>query len=317
VGWVEDGLKLEVSWRQLALAAGVSRPTAMKGIKDMPDMFRLDNEGAEPGKSGAIIFLLPPAPIFTTLPTVFVIEEGCKDWRAPFTAPRLRWSSPSRRPRRGVTPGTRKVRDSIVSKKRDAVIRLGKSCEKVMDVMEASGGSMTLAVLADAVDVKRPRELTRRKNPETGKGRDGFVTRLEDVGVLTVTGDTVALAEDWLEALDRERDRAGEIDLYRRDMAQYNRESKAYRDREKVKADRSPSEDEIQDSRESYPERRRKAIESALAKLFREHPEYRGRRAGQITCRLASFLSPDFPRGPYGVPKDAEVEAILDGERAA
>jgi hypothetical protein len=209
------------------------------------------------------------------------------------------------------------VRDGIVSKKRDSVIRLGKSCEKVMDSLEAAGGYMTLAALADAVDVKRPRELTRRKNPETGKGRDGFVARLEDVGVLHVAGDTVSLAEDWLEVLDRERDRAGEIELYRRDMAQYNRESEGYRNRKKVTANAAPSQEEMQDFRESYPERRRAAIKAALARLFQEHPEYRGRRVGQITCGLASYLSPDFPRGPDGVPKDAEVEAILDGERAA
>ena len=313
----EDGVKLEVSWRQLALAAGVSRPTAMKGIKDMPDMFRVDNEGAESGKSGAIIFLLPPAPIFTTLPTESFSKEGCKDWRAPLTAPRLRWSSPSRKSRRGVTPGTHKIRDSVVSRKRDAVLRLGKSCEKLMDSLEAAGGSMTLSELADAVNVKRPRELTRRKNLETGRGRDGFVTRLEDVGVLTAAGDTVALTEDWLEALDRERDRAGEIELYQRDMRRYNRESKAYRDREKVKADPAPSQGKMRETREGYPERRRKAIGAAIARLFREHPEYRGRRVGQITCRLLSCISPDFPRGPDGVPKDAEVEAILDGERAA
>ena len=314
---VEHGIKLRVSYRQLALAAGVSRPTAMKGIKDMSDVFRVENEGAESGKSGAIVFLLPPAPIFTSLPTETVIEGGCKDSRAPFTAPRLRWSSPSRRTRRGLTPGTCKVRDGIVSKKRDAVLRLGKSCEKVMDSLEAAGGSMTLGALADALGVKRPRELTRRKNPDTGKGRDGFVTRLEDVGVLAVVGDTVTLADDWLEALDRERDRVGEIDLYRRDMARYNRESKSYGNRRKVEPDPEPSQAEMQGFRESYPERRRGAIKAALARLFREHPECRAQRAGQVTCRLVSYLSPDFPRGPDGVPKDAEVEAILDGERAA
>lgn len=208
------------------------------------------------------------------------------------------------------------MRDSIVSKKRDAVLRLGKSCERVMDRLEVAGGTMTLSALADAVDVKRPRELTRRKNLETGKGRDGFVTRLENVGVLEVCGDTVSLVGDWLEALDRERERAGEIELYQRDMRRYNRESKAYRDREKVKADPAPSEEDLRKTREGYPDRRRRAIEVAMARLFREHPEYRGRRVGQITCRVVSYLSPDFPRGPDGVPKDAEVEAILEGEAA-
>ncbi len=186
-----------------------------------------------------------------------------------------------------------------------------------MDHLEAVGGTMTLAELAAAVDVKRPRDLTRRKNVETGKGRDGFVSRLEAVGVLAVVGDTVVLAEDWLEALDRERDSAGEILLYKRDMALYNRESKAYRNRHKVKAEPAPTADEMRETRESYPARRREAIKDALARLFRERPEYRGRRAGQITCRLAFYFSPDFPRGPDGMPKDAEVEAILDGEAGA
>ncbi len=187
-----------------------------------------------------------------------------------------------------------------------------------MDSLEAAGGTMTLSALADAVDVKRPRDLTRRKNLATGKGRDGFVSRLENVGVLAVVGDTVTLADDWLEALDRERDRAGEIALYRRDMARYNRERDGYRNREKVKANPAPSQEEMRETRESYPERRREAIKAALARLFRDQPEFRGRRAGQITCRLAFYFSPDFPRGlgDPGMPKDAEVEAVLDGEAA-
>lgn len=224
---VEDGVKLEVSYSQLANTASTSRPTAMQGIKHMTDLFRVESEGAESGKSGAIVFLLPPAPIFTTLPTERGFEEGCKDSRAPFTAPRLRWSSPARKSRRGTTPGTSKVRDSF-SKKRDAVVRLGKSCERVMDVLEAAGGYMTLADLAAELQVRRPREISRRKNLETGKGRDGFVTRLEDVGVLQVVEGAVSLSEDWLEALDRERQSAGEIADHERDRKNYAERSRRF-----------------------------------------------------------------------------------------
>jgi hypothetical protein len=312
---VEDGVRLEVSARQLALAAAVSRRTIVSKLKNMGDILRPDNENAGPGKSGAIILLLPRAAFHHSNHRDSFREEqgGCAKWRAPLTAPRLRWSSPARKAKRGVTPGTSKVRVSV-SKKRDAVLRLGKSCERVMDRLEAAGGSMTLSALADAVDVKRPRDLTRRNNRETGKGRDGFVSRLEAVGVLTVAGDTVTLAEDWLEALGRERGRAGEIELYKRDMRRYNEQSKAYR--HKAKAEPAPSQEEMRETRESYPERRREAIKAAIARLFQERPEYRGRRAGQITCRLAFYFSPDFPRGPDGMPKDAEVEAILDGAAA-
>ncbi len=316
---VEDGVRVEVSARQLALAAATSRMSIVRNIKDMDGILRTDNENAAPGKSGAIVLLTPPAPLDTTLPTEVVIGEsegGCINSRAPLTAPRLRWSSPAYKPRRGLVRGTSKARNAPIPEKRAAVLRLGKSCEKVMDSLEAAGGAMTLAALAVAVGVKRPRDLTRRKNRETGNGRDGFVTRLEDVGVLSVVGDTVALTEGWLEALDRERDRAGEIELYKRDMRRYNRESKAYRNRDTVKADPAPTVEEMRKAREGYPERRRGAIKAAIARLFREHPEYRGRRVGQITCRLVSYLSPDFPRGPDGMPKDAEVEEILDGTAA-
>ena len=312
---VEDGVRLQVSARQLALAAAVSRRTIANKLKTMTEILRHETDGAESGKSGAVVLLLPRATLHHSNHRASY-EGGCAKLRAPLTAPRLRWSSPPRRPRRGVTPGTSRVRDGIISKKRDAVVRLGKSCERFMDRLEAAGGSMTLAELAGAVDVKRPRDLTRRKNLETGKGRDGFVTRLSDVGVLTVDGDTVSLCEDWLEALDQERERAGEIALYRRDMAQYNRERSGYCNRHKLKADPAPSEEEMREVRESFPARRREAIEAAIAQLFREHPEHRGLRAGQITCHLMFYLPDDFPRGSIGAPKDAEVEAILDGVAA-
>jgi hypothetical protein len=99
-------------------------------------------------------------------------------------------------------------------------------------------------------------------------------------------------------------------------MARYSRETEAYRNRERVQARPAPSEEEIRETREGYPERRREAIKAAIACLFRERPEYCERRAGQITCRLAFYLTPDFPRGPEGVPKDAEVAEILDGVAA-
>lgn len=51
--------------------------------------------------------------------------------------------------------------------------------------------------------------------------------------------------------------------------------------------------------------------------LFTDRPEYRTRRVGQIVCGLHDYLSPDFPRGTIGYPKDHEVEKILDGEDVA
>jgi len=91
--------------------------------------------------------------------------------------------------------------------------------------------------------------------------------------------------------------------------------SESYR-RRGEKPHRAPSVDEMREDRESYPERPRDDGIAAIAALFRERPEYRGRRVGQITARLVHYVGPDIPRGQDGAPKDREVEAILDGHAA-
>jgi hypothetical protein len=45
--------------------------------------------------------------------------------------------------------------------------------------------------------------LVRRKTTE--KGRDGLLVMLEESGILSIDGDVVRLADDWLEALDEQR----------------------------------------------------------------------------------------------------------------
>jgi hypothetical protein len=306
---VEDGVRLEVSARQLALAAAVSRRTIVRKLKSMGGILRPDNENAGPGKSGAIVLLTPCAACHhsTHRDSHRERQGGCDKLRAPLTAPRLRWSSPACKPKRGVTPGTSKVRYGVASKRRDAVIRLGKGCERVMDSLEAAGGSMTLSALADAVDVKRPRDLTRRKNL-AGEGRDGFVARLEGVGVLTVAGDTVSLTDGWLEALDRERERSGEIARYQRDMRRYNEQSRAYR--HKVKADRhcvnAGADGNIEDLR---PVPEPAPGESALARAVRL---YLDRNPGDA-CQPPGWIGTSLWALELfdGKPARAEVEAAL------
>ncbi len=323
---VEDGVRVEVSARQLALAAAVSRRTIANKVNDMGGVLRPDNENVEPGKAGAIVLLLPRATLHHSVhrDSPRGKEGGCAKPRAPFSAPRLRWSTPAYKPRRGLVRGTSKVRNAPIPEKRAAVLRLGKSCEKVMDSLEAAGGTMTLAALAVAVGVKRTRDLTRRKNPETGKGRDGFVARLQDVGVLEVAGDTVALTEGWLEALDRERDRAGEIELYKRDMRRYNNESKAYRNREKVEADPAPSEADMGEYRATRPTLAGDALRAYRVLADPNTRASRAYAAGGDGDILAGALAAHVgdARGDPAAWKRwrdpvARALAVLDGVRAA
>ena len=274
---IPGGVEISIDHRTLALAAATSRRTVGKVLK-RSEWFGRGQTGAGT-KSGTIV-LRARAKVPHSNHRVF-LEHTESASGETLRAPRLRWSAPGIR-------------------------RLGKSCEAVVDYLDRAGGTMTIEGLADALGVARVWEFRRR-----------VVSRLEAAGVVECTGKGVSLVSGWLEALNEERENAGEIAAYRRDMARYDRERAGYANRHGNKPDRSPSQEEMRDFRESYPERRRAEIKAALTRLFREYPECRGRRAGQITCRLAFYLSPDFPRGPDGAPKDAEVEAILDGVRAA
>jgi hypothetical protein len=133
--------------------------------------------------------------------------------RAPFSAPRLRWSAPC----------VDRIGDEVV---RTTIVRLGKTAGAIIDYLEKVGGSATVEEIADFLQVKRSRDLKRR-----------VIYRLEIASVVECSGDIVVLAADWLKALSIERDAMGEVDAQRRDMARYAREQEAYRSRRETKPD--------------------------------------------------------------------------------
>jgi hypothetical protein len=220
-------------------------------------------------------------------------------------APRLRWSRPKFTPRRGVVGGTRRVRQGVKLESRDRIVRLGKVRGAILDVLDVAGGSATLQEIAEAQHRKRPRDIRRRNLP-----------MLEDAGILTVEDDVVTLADNWLERLEDQRELGKEVEADELASVRHRLKSRAFHKRDRTKADEAPAEDEMQGRREGYPDRRRRAIEEAIARLFAERPECRARRTGQVTCALIDYLPLDFPRGQDGAPKDAEVEAILNGAAA-
>jgi hypothetical protein len=282
---------------------------------------RPDNAARRATEAGAFVLMVPPAMRaefhHSNHQGSYRASERAsgETLRAPFTAPRLRWSAPSRKPHRGLVRGTRRVRRGVRRPPRDLVKRLGKSAGAIVDTLEALGGDLDLDDLYGRLYPGKSPEDKKRWRPRDLRRR--VIARLEDAGVVEVSGSVVSLTPEWLEALNRDRERGGELEAHRRDMRAYNEQSEAYRNRHKVKTDRAPTEEEMQERREAAPEGREDAIRVAIARLFAEKPEYRGRRAGQVTCALVNYIGPDFPRGPDGLPKDAEVEAILDGEAAA
>jgi hypothetical protein len=210
---------------------------------------------------------------------------------------------------------TRMVRQGTRQPPRDPIRRLGKIRGGIIDALDAAGGSATLEELAATLHKPRPRDLVRCKTKPGG--RNGPAIMLLQAGIVEwvceigTRREVLRLTPNWIEALENARELGREIEQESLDRERHRRESVAYRNRHRVEADSAPAEDEMRSRRESFEGRRRRAIEEAIARLFREQPEYRDRRVGQIVCALE--LPPDFPRGQDGWPKDAEVEAILNG----
>jgi hypothetical protein len=307
---VDDGIRVTKAQGPLALEAKVSPRTLWKAINRLEEWGLLyrDNEGRKDDKPGAFVLRASVShyresrdrPETTTLR-----EDQLHRGDLHLRAPRLRWSRPKYTPRRGVVRDTRMVRQSIKLEPRDAIKRLGKIRGAILDVLDASGGTATLQEITGALHRSRPRDFRRRNLP-----------MLEEAGIVVLEGDVLHLAEDWLERLEDQRELGKEVEADELAAKRHKIKSRAFHNRHKVKADEAPAEDEMRDRRESYAEGRREYIAAAIACLFAERPEYRDRRAGQVTCALINYIGPDFPRGQDGAPKDAEVEAILAGAAA-
>jgi hypothetical protein len=126
-------------------------------------------------------------------------------------APRLRWSAPT----------FERDGDQLV---RGYIHRLGKIAGAIVDLLDREG-AMDINEVAETLR-RRSRDLRRRNLP-----------RLEEAGVITVAGDMVSLADEWLEPLELERFLKGEIEAEERDRTRYRLQSEAFRNRNNIKPD--------------------------------------------------------------------------------
>jgi hypothetical protein len=117
------------------------------------------------------------------------------------------------------------VRQGVAQSARPAVKRLGKTRGAILDALDAGGGVLTLKEIADALHRKRARDLRRRNLP-----------MLEEAGIISVDGDVVALAEDWLDRLEDARELGGEIEAEEHSRRRYRDKSRAYHNREQVES---------------------------------------------------------------------------------
>src|SRR5215210_7906216 len=235
----DRGIVVRAGLRCLAELSAKSAPSVGHAVKHLEKDGQLEILPPEDkSKSRSYRLLVPRAALYS-------MEKGhaegvqleggprrCKGLRAP-TAPRLRWSSPARKVQRlrGVTPGTRRVRQTrrfhkdITMKESRVhfpdtpfIKRLGPHRCAILDALETAGGTLTLQELCEVLHRSRPRDVRRRILP-----------MLEKAGIVEVDGDVVRLAADWLDRLEVERERKGEISHAEQQREDHRKERERYR----------------------------------------------------------------------------------------
>ena len=221
-----DGLRVKISRGELARMAKVSTRTLQKAIERLEEMGLIyrDNDKRKPRERGAFVLRASvnhyrerAAASETTTNGEARVTPGSLHLRAP----RLSWSSPARKGRRGVVKGTRRVRLSVATNSRPAIKRLGKIRGAVVDVLDAAGGSAEVAEICETLHRCRARDLRRRVLP-----------MLEEAHIVTVDGDLVSLTDNWLECLEDARELGGEAEAERLQRAHHKRKSEAWRRQE-------------------------------------------------------------------------------------
>jgi hypothetical protein len=306
---VESGIRVVKAQGPLALEAKVSTRTLWKALGRLEEwgfIYR-DNEGRKPDKSGAFVLRANVSHKGRTrggegnvTPQSQTYDPGDLHLRAP----RLRWSQPRYTPRRGLVADTRKVRQSPKPESRPAIKRLGKIRGSMIDALDASGGTLALEQMAEILHRKRPRDIRRRHLP-----------MLEEAGIVTVEGATVSLTQNWLEALEEQREIGKEIEAEELARRRYLDKSRAFHRRHKapVSNPSTASLEAIWRSRESkaaglaaIAERAAAAAKTEEQRKAEAFVRDRLRELGRIRLALLQDIWHDAGGDPWTIPKAVE-----------
>jgi Domain of unknown function (DUF3854) len=319
---VEGGIQVRKSWGSLQTEAKVAPRTLSKSLNRLEERgFILERvKGKKPDKSGGFVLRASVYQGRTEQGTEQKATQPLQSLHAStihLRAPRLRWSSPGYKPRRGTSPDTRRVRQGPPPEARPTVKRLGKIRGAIVDALDAAGGELTLQEIAQVLKRKRPRDIRRRNLP-----------MLEEAGVLTVDGDTVTLADDWPERLEDARRLGGEVEADELALTRLDIKRKGYHGRHRVKADEhyvnagadGYMEDLERDDVDNVNNSEGGPELSRLAQTVRDYLDKRPNTVRQHGQALAGWLANTFWAYELacGKPTPDDVRAAIDelgGER--
>jgi hypothetical protein len=300
---VEDGLLIKLASRPWQRRAKVSRRTFFKALDRIEEsgLGYRDNDHRKADETGAFVLRANVNQYGAERRTEgeeTSTLEGLYARGLHLRAPRLRWSSPGRKPKRGTVKGTRKVRTGVPPAARPTTKRLGKIRGAVVDALDEAGGSATVEELCRILRRTRARDFRRRTLP-----------MLEETRIISIEGDVVSLTEDWLAALEEQRKLGRETEADERERARHRKESHDHRagleairrSRKKREAEMLKDADSMEDL-ERVPDHAPPELVTMLKEYIRRNPHRRDEAPGWFAVALWADL--EIPKPPV---RDVEL----------
>jgi hypothetical protein len=239
---IPGGVRFSIGIRPWALATGVSkssfsdrrrdgeiRPGIISRLKKR-GFLRSDGGPHRDGETAAYVLVIPKERWSAMRSNAGHSSTPLIGGVSRISTPPLRWGvSPRSTGLRGTVRNTRRVRESPPSGPREGVKRMGKGCEAVIYHLRLAEGPLDVEDLYGLINPHKDRyEDRKRWQPWQLRRRE--IARLVAARVVECHGKKVSLTHDWLDALNFEREAAGEIAAHDRDTKRYQRERDTYRD---------------------------------------------------------------------------------------
>ncbi len=228
-----DGLRVRVSWGTLQVGAKIgSSRTVGKGLARLEarGLLYRDNESREEGKPGAFVLVADVKQVGGSHAKEEKATKSLQGYDRTTLhpqSPRLWASRPKFKPTKKMIREHRLGTRSHLPEPREGLKRLGKKRSHILDRLDAAGGTLAKPILGELIGV-RPYDLTRRKT--SPKGRDGLLIWLIEAGIVAVDGETVALTDEWLDRLEKAREKGEELEADKQAEKDRRRRSRTYRE---------------------------------------------------------------------------------------
>ncbi len=193
--------------------------------------------------------------------------------------PEMRWSSPGRKPHRGVVKDTRRVRQgTAIAAEIEGKRRTGKKSLEMLRYLVEEGGSATREDLLERFGGERTTWRDFKKQTLAALLGRKRRYRGQDLSLgpplVELTEEGIRLVDNWQEALELHRELGQEEEAAAKQKRDHMFQRIAYRKRNETPADHAPSEEEMDEDREARKQRQEqrrridRLVEEGMSRRF-------------------------------------------------